>query len=327
MTSFRLGLRFGKWTLIPLGLTLALSALQLILDRSSETNGFTNLDRFILTNSAGLLLTLLLEVLKRWSAEERIIKLTNYLDTGSAVFQSVVNLIEDIDDVVRRLKPLKDIWGDEHSHPVMHQLQASIARQTETLSHLKNLKIQTDYTNSSLTNRLTEVADRILAVSDPVTDLLFWSSPEGLSSWEAQLDSNALKNSEESTRADVLPRYGICRVFVLPREVVQSEIGSFLDAMVEQVSGGVIASVLMRGQHRHFEGAIFGDLAYRVTEMIGVTGDKQNVYDFDPANISKKIQEFQVLWNSAWRLNPNSRGNFTENDLKNFLHTKGFRVS
>lgn len=328
MTNPRLGLRFGKWTLIPLGLTLIFSVLQLVFDDSEGISRFTNIDRFTLNTTAGILLTLLLEVLKRWSAEERIIKLTNHLDTGSPIFQNVVNLIEDIDDVVRRSKHLRDDFRDDESNPVIRELQMSLSQHTDKLRLLKELKIETEYKNSSLTNRLTEIADRLLGVSDPATDLAFWNSPEGVASWQAQMSSNAMKRAEYELRADVLPRNGICRIFVLPREIERGALEGFLDVIVMQVRGGVIASVLMRGEHQSYEGAVFGDIAVRTTEMIGVGRGMKNVYSFDSDAINQKVQHFQVLWNSAWRVSPelaDMRSNFSRRDLDYLLENKGFR--
>lgn len=333
MTSLRLGLRFGKWTLIPLGLTLLISMIQFIVERAessgSETHNFNNFDRFILINTSGILLTLLLEVLKRWSAEERIIKLTNHLDTGSPMFQSVVNLIEDIDDVIRGSKQLSDDFRDDESNPLILELQVSLAQHAERLRLLKEKKIETEYTNSRLTNRLTEVADRVLGVSDPATDLAFWNSPEGVSSWQAQVSSNAMKRAEYELRADVLPRYGICRIFVLPREIERGRLDGFLDVIVSQVRDGVIASVLMGGQHQSYEGAVFGDLAFRTTAMIGVGESKKNVYNFDSNAVNQQIQHFQTLWNSAWRVSPGSadkRSTYSKQDLVELLKNKGFHL-
>lgn len=334
MTSLRLGLRFGKWTLIPLGLTLLISIIQFIVERAessgSGTHNFNNFDRFILINTSGILLTLLLEVLKRWSAEERIIKLTNHLDTGSPLFQSVVNLIEDIDDVIRGSKHLSADFRDDESNPLIRELQASLAQHAGRLRLLKEKKIETEYQNSTLTNRLTEIADRLLGISDPATDLAFWNSPEGVSSWQAQVSSNAMKRSEYELRADVLPRAGICRIFILPREIERRILEGFLDVIVLQVRGGVIASVLMGGAHQSYEGAVFGDLAVRTTEMIGVGESMKNVYNFDSDAVNQHIQHFQTLWNSAWRVSPESadkRSTYSKQDLIELLEIKGFRLA
>lgn len=334
-----MGLRFGKWTLLPLGLTLLISITQFIFDivassgsktsSGSETHDFNSFDRFTLINTSGILLTLLLEVLKRWSAEERIIKLTNHLDTGSPMFQSVVNLIEDIDDVVRGSKQLSDNFRDEKSNPLIVELQGSLAQHAERLRPLKAKKIETEYTNSRLTNRLTELADRILGVSDPATDLAFWSSPEGVSSWEAQVSSNAMKKAEYELRADALPRYGICRIFILPQRIERGRLESFLDVIVSQVRGGVIAAVLKEGQHPSYEGAVFGDLAVRTTEIVGVGDTKKNVYNFDSTAVDQQIQHFQTRWNSAWRVSPvlaDDRSIYSKQDLVEFLEKRDFHL-
>lgn len=328
MSFFKLKFYSAKWSLIPVGLTLAISIVQFFIAQQPEEADFTAFDRFVLTNTFGLLLTLLLEVLQRWSSEEQIIKLTKHLDTHSPVFQALLNLIEDVDAAFCHATLIKHHY-DDLENPLIKQLQQTINTHKAQLELLKIGFIEREYTDSLLTNALTEKVLRILAVSDPATDLHFWNSPEGKSSWEAQLRSNALQVSNYSTGPDGLPRSGICRIFILPQTIITQDLDSFLSVIVQQVRSGVNARVLFNSNYQGFEGAIFGDIAFRQTQLIGVSGAKQNSYCFDSNKVLSKVSHFGVSWNSAWAITPElqaQREVFSRESLVNLLIIKGFVI-
>ena len=327
MSSFKSALRFGKWTLIPLGLSLAFSVFQLFTSQTAENADFSELDRFTLTNIFGMLLTLQLEVMKRWSSEERIIKFTKHLPTQSPVFQDLGTLIEDVDAVFRKSILIKRHYEDP-DNPLVKQLQHLINKHKTELQPLKNALIEKDYTDSNLTNDLITKANRILAVSDPLTDMHFWGSNEGKASWAAQKNSKALKESQ-NYKIDThnFPRDGICRIFILPQKIGVKSLDPFMRVIVDHVQSGVIARILLKeGRGEIFEGAVYGDIAYRETTQ-EFSGTKKNIYCFDSEKITAKTEQFKRLWNSAYPLASNQTDIFDFETLKSILESNNFVFS
>lgn len=315
----------GKWTLIPLGLTLLLSVFQV--SQNSKTVAFGVLDSFMISNSFGLLLTLLFEVFKRWSTEDRMIKLTQHIDTHSPTFQQLVNLIEDADAVAKFANTFS-VANDSRINPFVNHLQDRLVDWRRELEPLREGRIESRHSDNRLSLLLSKNAPRVYAVSVPKTDLPFWISPEGETYWAIQKNSPAMKATEARPIEEELGETGVFRVFVIQSTMSELELIELKRIILMQVRAGVNAKVYFdRGQLGYiWEGAIFGDYCIRETRLREIGGEAVNLYSFGKSEVARRIQDFQALWNASFMITSASslRSDLADSDLSVVFRKSGF---
>lgn len=289
----RAGNLLWRRTFIPIGFTLLLSVFQIFAE--SESNSpIGNINQLLLTNSAGVLTTLLWEAIRRWTAEERVIKLTRHIPTDSPVFGEVASLVENIDLVVREAQKLsaEQVLG---TNPVVNQLRDHMVDLASHLEDLKSLNVWTERDNNLLSVQLVEKVERVWAINNPRTDLGFWQSIPGKKYWEAHERNRTLLSAQTSPPPGP-SRTGVVRIFIIADSPHLYE-----EMILEQASKGV--KVYLYRQSSEYpisdEFAIFGHIAVRETERGRDEDRPRNRYAFGESEIRKAEKRFEVLFNQS----------------------------
>jgi len=309
-------------SLVPVAITLTLSFVMLMLDDTADAKGLnggsSRVLMFAATNSLGLLLTLTIEVFRRWSSEEKMMHLTEHIRTDSPLFPDLLEFITHVDSAAGSIASAKrlDVFVDKN--PLRLHTQKILLETRQRLLEIQSKEIYREYGDNLLSIELLDKVDRLWAISLDDTDGKFWQSPPGKSYWAAH--KRLLTRAHADLDPNALPDVGVVRIFVV-REVNARHT---LDEIVRQFREGVHVGLYFPTQSipRPTESAIFGDLAVRHTAVEGspVIEDNQhqnlrNLYIFEESVIEDKINDFKKLWNASQKVE-DERASFTAQQLE-----------
>ena len=277
-----------------------------------------NYPDFLLTNIFGLILSLTIELHKRWASESRMAHFAEYLPTSSPIFSDLVKLVERVDSAYRRIGDETLVERAIGVNPIESGLRQTIWEATTRIQSLSEGQVITPHYDNRLSITLSENVELIRGISIAETDVAFWKSEQGLKYLQTQKRiSLNYRNSDYSS----LTKSGVYRIFCLDGHS-DSEVKEMI---VEQVRSGVTIA-LFRDDRSHDlppdELGIFGNICVRKTRYsTSRSSDAINQYSFSKADVQQSMEDFEVLWNQSRLVTTEDFSNFSLPELEEFFRS------
>lgn len=307
-----LGQASFKKSFIPIYVAFAYSLVALL---TSEKNDFDQ-QKFLISNIFGLVLSLVIEIHKRWAAESRMAHFAEHLPTRSPIFSELMELIEKVDLAYKRIGEETLVERTLGINPIEDGLGHAIREASTQIHSLAQGQVITPHFDNRLSITLSESVEIIRGISIAETDVPFWKSEQGRRYLNSQMRiSCTTPNTKYSSKSQT----GVFRIFC-----ISANTGiEVREMIVTQVKAGVNVALFRDDQFDDLpqdELGIFGEICVRKTRFLtSRSSASSNVYSFSNAEVSNSIENFEVLWNRSVILNVQDFQNFSLSQLESFV--------
>lgn len=312
-TAKAIGRSNFKKSFLPIYISFVFSSVELF---TSDGDFDLRWQKFLVTNTFGLIVSLVIEVHKRWAAESRMAHFANHLPTRSPIFSELMELIERVDLAYKRIGEETLVERTLGSNPIEEGLSQTIREASSRIHSLAQGQVITPHFDNRLSITLSESVEIIRGISIAETDVPFWKSEQGRRYLQSQMKISCNHpNTEYSAKSEA----GVFRIFC-----INADAGPEVKEMiVNQVRAGVNIALFRDDYFQELpqdELGIFGNICVRKTRFLtSRSSDSANLYSFSNADVCNSIEDFDVLWNRSTILNTQDYLNFSLAELERFV--------